>query len=655
MSVDAETGEDAARSRAANLRSPLPFALGLAILCAAVLASVLPMAPVLATSLVESLTPQGLAVGAAGLMVLSAGLLGALWWRNQTLRAAVRELSDRIIADDRSWIDALPPHPSVALTAPEPEAAAAAGKADSAPAPARVSPRFVAEMSHEFRTPLNGILGMTELLLDSPLTPEQTTYAHAVRTSGETLLSLIEDLLDVSRLDAGKLALTARPFSLAALIEEVVELLAPQAQAKGIEIASFLDERVSDAVVGDPTRLRQVLLNIAGNAVKFTARGGVTVIVEPAARDGVVSFAVRDTGIGIAPEDQARIFLDFEQGEGAAARAMAGSGLGLAIARRIVQRMGGTLGLDSTPGRGSIFTVTVPLSPADADGPLFVPPDLAGWDVLIVAPAAIEASLLARRLRRWGAMTRIAPDAATAHALLSEQAWTAVLIDHALGAEAIDRLQAAMPADIVHRIVMITPAGRHALPALMQAGFGAYLVKPVRAVSLAARLGSEQPRARLERLRGESPRRAPVAPEASCRILIAEDNEINALLTRSLVEKTGHQAQVVTDGAQAVAGWSAARAAGAPFDLVLMDLHMPGVDGLQAAAQMRKAEAESGLARTPVVALTANAGADDRDACLAAGMDEVLTKPVDRERLLDLLHRLTPQPPAVARTESALG
>jgi signal transduction histidine kinase len=211
---------------------------------------------------------------------------------------------------------------------------------------------------------------MTELLLDTALTPEQATYAHAVKTSGETLLSLIEDLLDVSRLDAGKLPLSLRPFSLAAMIEELVELLAPQAQAKGIEIASYVDEQVEDSVIGDPARLRQVLLNLAGNAVKFTERGGVTIIVEPGDRANEVRFVVRDTGIGIAPEDQARIFLEFEQGDGGPTRVLPGSGLGLAIARRIVQRMGGALALDSTPGKGSTFTVTVVLPAAGPTPPI---------------------------------------------------------------------------------------------------------------------------------------------------------------------------------------------------------------------------------------------------------------------------------------------
>jgi len=651
MSVETDTGNEALRGRAVKLRSPLLFALGFAILCAAVLASVLPLVPVVATALAASLSAQGMTLTAAGLVVLSAGAVAWLWWRNLTLRAEMRDLADYIAYNEHLWIDALPAHRDAGLAAIDIGPAPAAGEAT--PGLPRVSPRFVAEVSHEFRTPLNGILGMTELMLDTALTPEQTSYAHAVKTSGETLLSLIEELLDVSRLDSGKLSLTARPFSLAAMIEQLVELLAPRAQARGIEIAAYLDERVCDAVIGDPTRLRQVLLNLAGNAVKFTERGGVTVIVEPGNRDNEVRFAVRDTGAGIAPEDQARIFFEFEQGAGGPGRSIAGSGLGLAIARRIVQRMGGSLGLDSTPGRGSTFTLTVTLPPADREGAPFTPPDLGGWEVLIVAPAAIEASLLSRRLRHWGAMTRIAPDANAALALLAEQPWNAVLVDHGLGPDAADTLAKAMPPAVAHRIVMITPAARHALPALMQSGFGAYLVKPVRAASLAARLGPEEPRARLERMRGgDAPRSIP-KPAAPQSVLIAEDNEINALLTRSLVEKSGHRAQVVVDGAQAVDAWAAAQAAGTPFDLVLMDLHMPGIDGLRAASRIRVLEAEAGTAATPIVALTANASAEDRDACLAAGMEDFLTKPIGRERLAEVLTR-TQGGRTASRPEGAL-
>src|SRR5437667_15162 len=264
--------------------------------------------------------------------------------------------------------------------------------------------RFLAMVSHEVRTPLNGILGMADLLLDTPLTPEQTTYIKAARDSGQALLSLIEEILDFSKIEADKLALDARPFGLGTLIEEVVELLAPRAHAKGLEIASDVDERLPERVIGDATRLRQVLLNLAGNAIKFTETGGVGVIVEAGSNSDEVVFEVRDTGIGIAPEQQARIFHEFEQADGGSARKFGGTGLGLAISRRIVERMGGRIEVESKPGKGSTFRAVVPLPPAeDTDETQGAPPDLSGLAVLIVAPATVEASLIERQLNRWGA------------------------------------------------------------------------------------------------------------------------------------------------------------------------------------------------------------------------------------------------------------
>jgi signal transduction histidine kinase/ActR/RegA family two-component response regulator len=492
--------------------------------------------------------------------------------------------------------------------------------------------QFLATVSHEIRTPLNGITGMARLLCDTPLTNEQRTYVQAVVSSGNSLLGLIEDILDFSKIEAGRFDIEPEPVPLREFAENLVELMASRAFAKGIGIGLHIAPGVPAAVMADPLRLRQALLNLLGNAVKFTLKGGVVLEISMEG-DSTLLLTVRDSGPGIPLREQERIFEEFEQADASSTRRHSGAGLGLAITRRIAEAMGGSVTLESRKGNGAAFTLRIPVSasaPADVTSGR-----LDGIFALVLMDCRLEAEALAATIAGEGGMAVVVRSALD----LSPRRASTLIVDTASAERILSGFEDFLEG-FSEKIILIEPKDRGLLPHCRANGFGSFLARPVRLETLVRVLhgkpgaddqGPPQSADHLEKAAGRQ-----------LSVLLAEDNDISALLVTSALERAGHLVTRESDGRSAVARATDRQQR---FDVILMDLHMPEMDGMDAIAAIRAGEEERSAPATPILVLTADGQAETEAAARGVGASGFITKPVDPFQLLGILEDAFKLPP----------